>query len=712
MYELSPILKNFLNEKGIKTLYPPQIEALAKGVLEGKSLVLASHTASGKTLIAELTILSRFHNGNLEKAVYMVPLKAIASEKYSEFKQLEKYGLRVALTTGDYDSEDEYLKDYDVIITTNEKFDSLLRHKPTWLNDINLVVVDEIHYIDDPKRGPVIESVLAKIMSLRRNLQILALSATVSNVEEIASWLKADYVISSWRPVPLKEGIYLNGKIFFNNGEVSEIKRIKNNPVLDLVYDTLSKNGQTLVFTNSRSMAEKLASKIASAIGGKLDFLLDRNLNKMLSEFENSSNARRLNEKLINLAANGVVFHHAGLTYMQRKIIENYFREGVLKVIVATPTLAAGVNLPARRVIIHSYRRYEIGKGHLPIKTMEYKQMSGRAGRPGFDEYGEAILIAKSEYEMRILQTMYINAKPESLFSKLIRESALRNFILSLIASEGAVSFKELVEVLKKTLYYTQYRVNEKELTFKLGKITDFLLREGFVNKYRELIEVTRFGKRVSELYIDPLTAIIYREFLEKANPHLTSNDEILFTMSLAPDMPRISVRKHDRGNIEYFLLDFLDEAQIDPYKFSFLSEYDIACAAKTTMLLRDWINEVSEDSIVEKYGVGPGDIFGLIETADWLLYSLSELAKIVSHNTEIITKINNVRKRVKYGVKEELLELVTLREVGRVRARALFEKGFKSINDLKKAKIEDLIKVPGIGYEVARKIVEQVKMK
>ena len=135
---IDPKLKDFLLKKGIRYLYPPQVEALSKGVLEGKNIVLASHTASGKTLIAELLFLKRFLEGNMGKAVYMVPLKAIASEKYEEFKELKEYGVRIALTTGDYDSEDEYLENYDVIITTNEKFDSLLRHRPRWVKDVSV----------------------------------------------------------------------------------------------------------------------------------------------------------------------------------------------------------------------------------------------------------------------------------------------------------------------------------------------------------------------------------------------------------------------------------------------------------------------------------------------------------------------------------------------------------------------------------------------
>ncbi|MEM0211792.1 MAG: DEAD/DEAH box helicase, partial [Candidatus Methanomethylicia archaeon] len=146
-------IKNILEKHGIIELYPPQIQAIKSGVLNGKSIVLAIPTAAGKTLIAELAITKRLiENGG--KALYLTPLKALASEKYEEFKKYEEAGLKVAISTGDYDNPEPWLKQYDIIVMTNEKADSILRNKPSWINDINIVVADEIHLINDQERGP------------------------------------------------------------------------------------------------------------------------------------------------------------------------------------------------------------------------------------------------------------------------------------------------------------------------------------------------------------------------------------------------------------------------------------------------------------------------------------------------------------------------------------------------------------------------------
>ncbi len=702
---IDSVLKKFLLSKGITSLYPPQVEALNKGVLNGKNIVLASHTASGKTLVAELVILKRFIEGSLNKAVYMVPLKAIASEKYEEFKELSTYGLKIALSTGDYDSDDEFLREYDVIITTNEKFDSLLRHRPSWLKDISVLVVDEIHYIDDVKRGPVIEGVISKVKSLGE-VQIIALSATISNADEIAKWLDAECVVSDWRPVPLREGIYYNGTIMFNDGAKVYIKKVFNNPILDLVYDTMVKGGQALIFTNTRRLAVQLAMKIASKLGVKgLDFLLYKDVRNVMEELEKSSNVSTLNKQLSSLAACGVSFHHAGLTYTQRKIIERYFRRGIIKVVVATPTLAAGVNLPARRVIIHSHVRYEPGLGSVPIKTMEYKQMCGRAGRPGYDEIGEAIIIARSEFDIDKLWKMYVLSKPETLFSKLGREHALRTYILALIASRYAKDLKDIMHCVKHTLYYKQF--GRSDIEVKLHEIIGFLSENHFIVKTPTL-KPTILGKRVSELYIDPLSAIVFVKGLKDVSK--VYDVGVLVLITLTPDMPKLSVRRTDFKNIDMFLEENYPYLPLDPYEISFITEYTIASAIKTAMFLYDWINERDEESLVKKYGLGPGDIYSLVESAEWLAYSLRELAKLMVSDYRVIQKINTMYRRVKAGVKEELLELIKLEGIGRIRARSLYNSGYRTLNDIAKASVGELINVRGIGVELARKIIKQAK--
>ncbi|KXB01547.1 hypothetical protein AKJ44_02400, partial [candidate division MSBL1 archaeon SCGC-AAA261F17] len=208
-YGLPEEVTEVLEESGITELYPPQAKAIEKGVLDGKSLTFAIPTAAGKTLVAELCMLkSILEEGG--KCLYVVPLRALASEKFEEFKgKYESLGVEVGVATGDYDVSGSELARYDILVATSEKVDSLLRHKAKWLADLSTVVVfDEIHLINDPGRGPTLEVLAARLRQLNPDLQVLGLSATISNSSSIADWLSAQHVRSEWRPVPLKEGVY------------------------------------------------------------------------------------------------------------------------------------------------------------------------------------------------------------------------------------------------------------------------------------------------------------------------------------------------------------------------------------------------------------------------------------------------------------------------------------------------------------------------
>jgi len=202
-------------ERDIKKLRPAQTKAIENGLLDGKNLLVCTPTASGKTLIAELAAMKSIIEGN-GKCVYIVPLKALASEKYKDFKK--RYGnvAKVALSIGDIDSSDSYLVDYDLIITTSEKLDSLIRHHAPWLSLISTIIVDEVHLLNDTSRGPTLEILITILRQLLRKAQIIALSATIGNPEELAEWLKAELVIDNWRPVKLHKGVYLDGEIEFS----------------------------------------------------------------------------------------------------------------------------------------------------------------------------------------------------------------------------------------------------------------------------------------------------------------------------------------------------------------------------------------------------------------------------------------------------------------------------------------------------------------
>ncbi len=693
-----------LISNGMMQLYPPQELAVKAGLLEGdESFVIAAPTASGKTLVGEMAAL-KAHFESKGKVLYTVPLRALAREKYDEFtRKYRKFGLGIVQSTGDFDSNTPWLREADIIIATNEKIDSLIRHRAGWLSEVSLIVADEIHLMADIARGPTLEVVLTRLRMQNPDLRTIALSATIPNAEELAGWLSARLVRSDWRPVPLREGVYYGESLIFNDGSVKWVEKQWPDDALTVALDTIREGGQALVFVSTRKAAEAVARKAAPEIAslrGDADMEASRNVAKDISDA--SSEPTKLGRKVAELAAKGVAFHHAGLISSQRRLIEDGFRANRIKLVAATTTLAMGLNLPARRVVIRDWRRYESGQGMRPVPVLEIKQMAGRAGRPGFDQWGEAVLIAKSRRDERYLFEHYIKADPEDIDSQLANESVLRSHILSAIAGGFARDRKGLEEFLGHTFF--AYREGVTRLAALANDILDFLILEDLVREDRGLT-ASRFGRRVSELYIDPLTGVVLRNALRM--PEEKSAFGLFNMISRTPDMMVLQVKKGDVDRLlEVFSVSV--RSLLLPEEERHATD-EVLGQIKTALLLTEWINEASEDGITNAFGVGPGDLHGIVDLADWLLYSASEVAKIFSLKDEE-RAISPLRTRVLYGVREELLPLVSLRGIGRVRARSLFDGGYKTPNDIRTASAYDLEKVPAIGRTVADDIKKQVE--
>lgn len=332
------IVQKVLEVSGFSGLNPLQKAALDNGLLDGNNMVLAAATASGKTLVAEMAMLKAVQAK--KKSLYIVPLKALASEKYAEFK--EKYGpmgIKVAMSVGDKDSSEPWLAGFDIIIATSEKLDSLIRHGAEWLVSVGLVVADEIHLIDSPDRGPTLEVILTRLRQLI-NPQILALSATISNYEELAEWLDAKAVKSDYRPVKLYSGVFHGNEVDWYPKKAKLTLPADLPPVFELAKDTMKKGKQSLVFVYTRKNAESLAEKLGDVIRPMLSPGQRKELVKLSHEISHVlEHPTRQCERLGQCLQRGAVFHHAGLVAKQRKLVEDSFRKGLIKVICATPTL-------------------------------------------------------------------------------------------------------------------------------------------------------------------------------------------------------------------------------------------------------------------------------------------------------------------------------------------------------------------------------------
>jgi helicase len=670
-----------LETEGVSELYPPQEAAVEAGALDGESLVAAVPTASGKTLIAKLAMLSAIDRGG--KALYIVPLRALASEKKAEFDAFEKFGLEVGVATGNYEGSGEWLGGTDVIVATSEKVDSLVRNGASWIEDLSCVVADEVHLIDDSHRGPTLEVTLAKLRQLNPGLQTVALSATVDNADAIAEWLDAELVDTTWRPIDLRTGVHYGNAVNYEDGETEELEvGASESAEAAIVRDTLGDDGSTLVFVNSRRNAESAADRLSGVVEP------ERSAEERdeLAELAGKIRAVSDTETSADLAAcveRGGAFHHAGLQSEHRSLIEDAFRDRLIKVVAATPTLAAGVNTPSRRVVVRDWRRYDSSAGGMePLPVLEVHQMMGRAGRPGRDPYGEALLLAKSHDKLDQLFDRYIYADPEPVRSKLAAEPALRTHVLATIASGFARTREELRGFLDRTLYASQ--TGE---TGRLDRVLDDVLAYLETNAFVESgdgLSATSLGHTVSRLYLDPMSAATIADGLRASDGDPTPLG-LYQLVSRTPDMYELYLRSGDRET--YTEIAYEREPELlgaTPSEFADVEFEDWLSALKTATLLEDWTEELDEDELTTRYEIGPGDIRSKVDTAEWLLGATEEIAAELDLGTT--NAIREARMRVEHGVGAELLELVEIRSVGRKRARRLFDRGIESRAELREA--------------------------
>ena len=697
-------VKALISQLGYSSLYPPQEMAVKSGILEYERILVTTPTASGKTLIAMMAILKAVEKGM--KAVYLTPLRALASEKYDDLKILEKLDLggskiRVTVATTDYDSSGNELAGADVIVLTNEKMDTLFRHNAEWLGNVGIFVSDEVHLIGDRERGPTLEMMLTKIRRNYPQSQVVALSATVANSDEIADWLGCKLVESDWRPTKLVEGVYEYGAVKMSDGSKFKVESSGVSSAVDLAIDSFNGGGQALIFAETRKRAASLAAKAVDGVYKRLDKAARELAAGASADILARGDDSELTKTLAQLVAKGVAFHHAGLGPSSRRIVEDSFKKGIIKILTATPTLAAGVNLPARRVVIASILRYDSDYGgSVPISVLEYKQLCGRAGRPKYDAFGEAIIVSERDVNAEELYDHYVLGSPEPLRSQLSNDSAIRFHLLSAIATMPGMKKPEIDDLFAGTLFARQYRSATVE--FKVESALEYLEQEELVKSKNGRYISTEFGKRTSLLYIDPITAVAFRTALERVE-RVEGKHTIgfLHLISGSPDFyPKLSLRKKDYDELSLMIRDRGKELLYD------LSEYD---CTRSFWALCEWIEETSEKILSDKMGVEPGDIHRMVEMADWLAYSLYEVAKILRRE-DILPELYNLRTRIRYGVKEELLPLVALEGIGRVRARSLYAAGITDVGKISRVPQNKLANIPKIGAAVAEKLKDQLR--
>ncbi len=455
-----------------------QKEAIKKGLFFRKSFLICAPSGSGKTLIGELCAVNNIFQ-KYGKSFYLVPFKALATEKFRYFKKCyERFGIKVELSIGDYEVDESKIAKADIIITTYEKCDSILRNfnDKNWIFDISTIIIDEIHIIGESDRGPRLESLIVRLNEFLHNPQIIGLSATIANPEFFNSWLSSlgnitTLIKSEIRPVPL----YYKIEIAQNKG--SAIKRI--------VRSTLKKKGQVLIFLNRRRSTQQEAEALRNIVSKHLEgneLKICKALEKRLSSIKGG------HRDLRKVIRSGIAFHHAGLLPKERRIIEDNYRKRIIKVICCTTTLSAGINTPARVVILKDFKKY-VTSGHniknfsgyfengdgfsyfKPFSANEVFQILGRAGRPGLDLVGHGIILVRNIEEKIWVEDRFFQGhmlqkllpKYNDLKSGLNKVNTLKEQVLLRVYEEKRITFDKLKQFFEKTYFW--YNIKSKMQT-------------------------------------------------------------------------------------------------------------------------------------------------------------------------------------------------------------------------------------------------------
>lgn len=683
MENLSNDIKTIINTAYpyIKEFNPAQKAVIESGYLEDKSnYIISIPTASGKTVLGILPALKTILNGG--KAVYAAPLLSIQNEKVKEFKAFEEHGIKVG----------KHPSNSDLSVMVFESFDALTRFSWNVLREVDTLIIDEFHMIGEYSRGPTLESAITRAKIINPSLRIIALSATLKNIDEIEQWLDGKTVEHDYRPVPLNKEV-LDAEMFNTKN--------KNDVIVKIVEKAIEDNSQALSFVSTRRFTESLATYVAKKIDKKTTNEQKQKFKQVADKLlevpkKKGSLPTTTCLKLAETAEKGVVFHHAGLFNEQKEIIEDEFRNGNILMITATPSLMYGVNLPSKYVVIRDHTRWT-SNGPASIPVFDYEQMSGRAGRPQYDDVGYSYLVAKTMDEAFDLEARYVNGEIELTNSKLIdNKDAIYKQIIAQIASSLSKNLDDLNDFFGKTLYGFQMKNNpsmsmfaQDSLNWELESALEFLLQNGIIRATPEGLKTTDFGNLIAKSNYAVETAVKIKEYvstMEKLNPA-----EMIYALAETPDLPLISFKGRKSKDP---VRDKLSECG--------LFAVDIGNPEATAVSLIEWIDERNEYEIENAYNVYSA-------STRRSAYEASRLVKFAKNTLEVLGNYSNLKDmdylsaRLYYGVKEDIIPLVVgVKRLGRKRARLLM----KTFGDnLSEASEKDLQKVEGIGPKLAGKV-------
>ena len=697
-------------------------------VLGGTSLLVVAPTSAGKTFVGELAAIKAISEGR--KAVFLLPYKALVNEKFEDFSALyaDRLGLRVARCSGDWqDQVGEILRGkYEIAFFTYEKFLGLTAAAPYILNQLGLVVLDEAQFVTDPGRGMVVELLLTSLVSARQRgvtPQLVALSAVIGDTNRFEHWLGCNLLQTNERPVPLKMGVidrtgawqYLDEEGDVQSEQLLDryavhqrnTKPSSQDVIVPLVRKCVAAGEKVIVFRNARGLASGCAQYLARELGlppaqSVLDALPDGDRSLM-------------SENLRTALAGGTAFHNGDLTRDERIAVERGFRarDGGIQVLVATSTVAAGVNTPASTVVIVETEFPGGSDGPTPYTVATFKNMAGRAGRLGYENEGKAIVIAESGQHQRQLLRIYVQGNPEPIRSS-FDDKDPGTWVIRLLAQIKTIDRGAVIDLLSNT--YGGYLASLRDSGWRarmiprLEQLMAQMIQQGLIEDENGALRLTILGRVCGESPLSLDSALRAVELIRRLPDENGNMENLLVLIEALPERDsdytpqtrgageakwqQEATRRFDR-NLSVLL------------RFSATSDREHYARCKRALIVRDWIEGRATQEIEQHYSsnafsaVGHGDVRGYADGCRFLLESVIRMAAIIHETVEDSEKAASLYKRLEIGVPAEVLPLVHSEAVlSRGELLLLWRAGVTSFQALCALPIIDCRRIFGIRTE------------
>jgi helicase len=702
------------------TLLPVQERAVKEyGLFSAGNVIVFSPTSSGKTFIGEMAAVKAARENT--KVFYLVPQKALAEEKYREFsRRYATAGIDVVISSRDRREFDGAIlgRQFQIAIVVYEKLQTLLVAQPNLVQGIGLVVVDELQMLTDEERGPGLELLLTKLKMAASRPRLIGLSAVLGKASSLAEWLEAKLLVDARRPVELRKGVLCQGAFRYreHNSEREGSEEILVPPTKDRgellvgAADTLTRRGeQVLVFVPDRATATTLAQRLAA----RARLATAEVARSRLAEGDETL-ARA---ELLTSLESGVAFHHADLTVEERQIVEDGFRAGEIRAVVATTTLAVGMNLPAKNVLLDG-RRWKMlrqyGRWSLEdLEKSEYENMSGRAGRLALTtDFGRSILVTASPFEADAWLRCYIGRDFEAV-APTLKDAPLEDHVLDVVASGLGRSRVQIAELLLASFtgkVHWKDAIGRERFLEAIDEALALCRQGGLVRDVDEgALALTHLGRACAAKGLGVRTSAKMALWAAEARDAAVSDLEIVTLIGLTVAGGNIYValpRQEDRRtNYRAEILARARSLGVDGRPLfkaladdRWAAEYEESKAHKKTALLLDWMAEVPIKQIEQRYEVWAGAVARIGEEYGWLAEALAEICRASNWPAEEVERMRALAGRLAFGVEKDALPLMQLRipRLGRGSVARLRAAGLVDLEQARRATPEVLRKVVG----------------